>query len=185
MTIEPLPTRRLLLAASGMVLLPRAACARSAKRRRVATLSAGSSGSSPELWTAFRQELRALGVGDDDIIIESRWADGHGERLPELATELVRLAPDVILTTSSETALAVKQATTTIPIVMAQSGDPLVSVLSLVWRAQVGTSPVCRALPLTFQPSWWSCSRRSLRRRPVLPRCSIGRNRRARAGGMR
>ena len=76
-------------------------------------------------WEAFRQGLRTLGYSEEDIAIESRWADGHVERLPELAAELVRLAPEVIVVGSAAAALAAKQATATIPIVVAVFSDPV------------------------------------------------------------
>jgi putative ABC transport system substrate-binding protein len=73
----------------------------------------------------FRQGLRALGYGDEDLEIDARYADGHLERLPDLAAELVRLAPEVIVTTGPATVHASKQATATIPIVMADGADPV------------------------------------------------------------
>jgi putative ABC transport system substrate-binding protein len=66
---------------------------------------------------AFRQGLRALGyVEGQNIGIDYRFADGKLERLPELATELVRLKVDVIIAISTNGALAAKGATSTIPI---------------------------------------------------------------------
>ena len=75
---------------------------------------------------AFRQGLRDLGyVEGQNVVIEYRSADGQAERFPRLASELVRLNVDVIVTRGTPAALAAKQATGTIPIVMASSGDPL------------------------------------------------------------
>jgi ABC-type uncharacterized transport system substrate-binding protein len=75
---------------------------------------------------AFRQGLRELGyVEGHDLMIEYRSAEGHGERFPELATELVRLKVDLLLTRGTPAALAAKNATEKIPVVMASSGDPL------------------------------------------------------------
>jgi putative ABC transport system substrate-binding protein len=85
-------TRRLVLAAAGSLLLPRAAGAQ-AKRRRIAFLSPASQESSKSFFGPFEQGLRALGYGGEDIAIESRYADGHLERFPDLAAELVHLAP--------------------------------------------------------------------------------------------
>src|SRR6266478_7039006 len=63
--------------------------------------------------------LRDLGyVQGKNIVIESRWAEGNYDRLPELAAELVRLNVDVLVTYGTPGVLAAKQATTTIPIVM-------------------------------------------------------------------
>ena len=77
---------------------------------------------------AFRQGLRELGyVEGRNFMIEYRSADGRRERFPELATELVRLKVDVILTRGTPAVMAAKNATGTIPVVMAASGDPLLS----------------------------------------------------------
>ena len=73
---------------------------------------------------AFRASLRDLGhVEGKNVVIEYRWADDKYDRLPALAEELVRLKIDVLVTFSTPGALAAKRATTTIPIVMVQSGD--------------------------------------------------------------
>jgi putative tryptophan/tyrosine transport system substrate-binding protein len=70
--------------------------------------------------------LRELGyLEGKNIVIEYRYAGGSLERLRELAAELVRLKVDVIVTTSSAPTRAAKEATATIPIVMAQDNDPV------------------------------------------------------------
>jgi putative ABC transport system substrate-binding protein len=75
---------------------------------------------------AFRQGLRDLGyIEGKNVIIEWRSADGKVDRQSELTAELVRLKPDVIVTAGSEVTRAVKQATVTVPIVMAQDTDPV------------------------------------------------------------
>ena len=75
---------------------------------------------------AFRQKLRELGhVEGKNIAIEYRWAEGRDDRFPELAAELVRKKPDVIVTTGTPGTLAAKQATSTIPIVFTSIGDPV------------------------------------------------------------
>src|SRR5216684_3170431 len=74
---------------------------------------------------AFRQGLRELGyVEGRDFVIEYRSADGRPERFPGLATELVRLKVDLIVTRGTPAVLAAKNATGSIPIVMATSADP-------------------------------------------------------------
>jgi putative ABC transport system substrate-binding protein len=74
----------------------------------------------------FRQGLRELGyVEGKNIVIEWRSAEGKFDRLPALAAELVRLKVDIIVTGGGATTRAVKEATTTIPIVMTQDGDPV------------------------------------------------------------
>ena len=122
----PLP-RRLVLAGIAAALMPQAGFAQLAARHLIATLSAGSR--TPN-WDAFREAMHALGYGDRQIVFESRWAEGHNERLPDLAAELVRLAPQVIVTGSTAAALAAKRATSTIPIVVTFAADPVGSGLA-------------------------------------------------------
>jgi len=77
-------------------------------------------------WRSFRQELSKLGwIEGKNISIEYRFAEQKPERLPELAAELVRLKVDLIVTSGGTTPLAAKKATSTIPIVMTQSTDPV------------------------------------------------------------
>jgi putative ABC transport system substrate-binding protein len=99
-----------------------------AQQPRVPTIGALVIGNiSPEqFWREFRQGLRDLGyVEGQNIRFEFRSAEGHLDRLPELAAELVRLKVDIIVTWFTPTALAAKQATREIPIVMAETGDPI------------------------------------------------------------
>jgi putative ABC transport system substrate-binding protein len=75
---------------------------------------------------AFRQELRKLGyVEGHNILIEYRWHEGKVDRLPALAAELVNLRLDLILVSGSQPTLALKAATTTVPIVFAGNADPV------------------------------------------------------------
>ena len=84
----------------------------------------------PHYVEAFRQQLRDLGYTEGEhIAIEYRWAEGRDDRLPGLAAELVASHVDVIVTTGTTGTFAAKRATTTIPIVMASSGDPVRSGL--------------------------------------------------------
>ncbi len=87
----------------------------------------GASGESvASLFGALRDGLRDLGyVEGRNVIYERRYADGHMERLAEIAAELVRLRVDVIVTGSSIHVAAAKQATKTIPIVMIFTADPV------------------------------------------------------------
>ena len=74
----------------------------------------------------FRQGLRELGyVEGKSFVIEYRSADGRDERFPSLAAELVRLKVDLILTRGTSAALAAKNATGTIPVVITGVGDPV------------------------------------------------------------
>jgi putative tryptophan/tyrosine transport system substrate-binding protein len=78
----------------------------------------------------FRQSLRELGyVESKNIAIQSRSAEGKLERLRDVAEELVRLKVDVFLTSSTDEALAAKNATRTIPIVFYGVSDPIASGL--------------------------------------------------------
>jgi putative ABC transport system substrate-binding protein len=80
--------------------------------------------------TAFRQGLAALGyVEARNLAIQYRYAAGQGEKLRDLATELVALKPDVILALGGDVAPFVRAATTSIPIVAVVSNDPLQSGL--------------------------------------------------------
>jgi putative tryptophan/tyrosine transport system substrate-binding protein len=75
---------------------------------------------------AFRQGLRELGyVEGKNVLIEWRYAEGKFNRLPELAAELVRLKVDVIVTGGPNSTRPAKEATATIPIVMAFDSDPV------------------------------------------------------------
>jgi putative ABC transport system substrate-binding protein len=75
---------------------------------------------------AFRQELSKLGwIEGKNISIEYRYAEGKLDRYPELAAELVRLKVDLIVASGGATPLAAKRATSTIPIVMTSTGDPV------------------------------------------------------------
>jgi putative ABC transport system substrate-binding protein len=82
------------------------------------------------LLEAFRQEMRKLGwIEGKNITIEYRFAEQKNERLPELAADLVRLKVDLIVVSGTPSSLAAKSATTTIPIVMTNPGDPVGSGL--------------------------------------------------------
>ena len=92
---------------------------------RVGFLYRGSPGPSQEI-DAFQRGLRELGyIEGQNIAVEYRFARGQVGRLPELAAELVRLNPDVIVAPYTPPALAAKQATSTIPIVFAVVADAI------------------------------------------------------------
>jgi putative ABC transport system substrate-binding protein len=75
---------------------------------------------------AFRQGMRKLGYMEgENIVIEWRSAEGKGNRLPALAAELVRLKVDIIITGGPTSNRAAKEATSSIPIVMAFDNDPV------------------------------------------------------------
>ncbi len=95
------------------------------KVHRIGRLSPGPRPPEPTpTMKAFEQGLRDLGyVEGQNLVIESRYAEGRLERLPDLATELVRLKVDVIVAGGSSGIRAAQRATRTIPIVMAVTGD--------------------------------------------------------------
>jgi len=93
---------------------------------RIGYLVSAFPSSTPARIEAFRQGLRELGyVEGKNIVIEYRSAEGKFDRQPALAAELVRLKVDVIVTTGTLVTRAVKEATVTIPIVMANDTDPV------------------------------------------------------------
>jgi len=93
---------------------------------RIGCLYAGSPSTQSDRIEAFRHGLRELGyVEGKNIIIEYRHAEGKLDRLPALAAELVRLKVDIIITGGAPATVAAKEATSTIPIVMTQVGDPV------------------------------------------------------------
>jgi putative ABC transport system substrate-binding protein len=108
--------------AGGLLAAPLAAEAEQARKMwRVGIL--GNENSAP--WEAFRRGLRDLGyVGGRNLSLESRWSEGRTERLPALAIELIQLRVDVIVASGTQAVRAAKQATSTIPIVMAVSAHP-------------------------------------------------------------
>src|SRR3989442_8587838 len=112
---------------AGLLAAPLAAEAQAGKVPRVGFLSPNSA--SDPGWLGrlrvFQQGIRELGyVEGRNIVIESRWAEGKWDRLPGLAAELVGLKVDVIVTYGPPAIQAAKQATGTIPIIMAGVIDP-------------------------------------------------------------
>jgi putative ABC transport system substrate-binding protein len=95
---------------------------------RIGFLGAASASSYASQLEGFRLGLHDLGyVEGTNLLIEYRWAQGEYERLRELMDELVRSNVDVIVTHGTPAALIVKQATATIPVVVALLGDPVAS----------------------------------------------------------
>ena len=97
-----------------------------AKVARIGVLGATSAASFTGFVDELRAGLRELGyVEGKNIVIEYRWADGNYERLPVLARELIQIRVDVIVAATPPAVQAAQRATSTIPIVMVASGDPL------------------------------------------------------------
>ena len=107
-----------------LALAPLAAWAQQARVPRIGYLGNSSPSLEEDLLAAFRQGLRELGYTEgQNIMIEYRWAEGRYDRFPDLVSDLVRIKVDAIVTAGTPGALAAKQATKTIPIVMAVTGD--------------------------------------------------------------
>ena len=103
-----------------------AAAQQAGKVYHVGYLSAPSRESVERALEAFLRRLRELGwIEGQNLIIEYRWADGQVERLPDLAVDLVRRKVDVIVAPAASAALAAKNATSSIPIVMMFPNDPV------------------------------------------------------------
>jgi putative tryptophan/tyrosine transport system substrate-binding protein len=101
-----------------------------AKVPRIGYLSTGAVATDAPRIEAFRQGLRELGyVEGKNINIEYRYAEGRFERVPELAEELIRLKVDILLVSSIAAAETVRKVTATIPIVVANAGNPFGSGL--------------------------------------------------------
>ncbi len=126
---DPVTTRREFVGAlvGGLLVSPLAAEAQQAGRvYRIGFLQTSAPEEQVHLTKALDEGLRELGyVEGRNIVIERRFAGGKQERLPALAAEIVRLKVDVIVTGANPVIAAVKQATATIPVVMAVSRDPV------------------------------------------------------------
>src|SRR5262245_3885557 len=124
--------RRAFVAGTFALLAPPLAveAQQSAKGHRIGLLVGSSESFVAPYIETFRQALRALGyVEGENIAIEYRYADGNYDRLPVLAADLVRLKVDIVVAEGTPPTRAAKQATTTIPIVMTVTGDPVAAGL--------------------------------------------------------
>jgi putative ABC transport system substrate-binding protein len=120
-----LKRRAFLAALCALAVMSAAQAPHAANIPKIGIITIGVGASSPYL-EAFRQGLREHGYTEGkNIILEYRFAQGQLDRLPGLATELVQLDVNVIVTESSPAALAVNRATKKIPIVTAIIGDPV------------------------------------------------------------
>jgi putative ABC transport system substrate-binding protein len=115
----------LLLALAALLAAPLSTAAEpGAKTYRIGYLTLWYSTSDPAQRLALGEALRARGYREGErLLFEGRYAEGRIDRLPELASELVRQRVDIIVAVSTPAGVAAKQATSTIPIVVAGSGD--------------------------------------------------------------
>ena len=119
--------RRAFVTGLGAVLaVPLAAEAQATKVPRIGVLHPGAPATSSHFAAAFDQGLREHGyLQGQNIVVERRFAEAKAERMSDIAAELVRLKVDVIVTSTDPGIAAVRQQTQTIPIVMANSTDPV------------------------------------------------------------
>ena len=142
---------------------------------RIGYLAIGTVASHGRLLEAFTQGLRDLGwIEGQSIAIEYRWVAGQMDRLPALAEELVRLPVDCLVTTSTPVSQAAKDATTSIPIVMAVSADPVGTGLVASLARPGGNLMGMSSISPELGASGSSCSKRYCRRSPGWPSCSMG-----------
>ncbi len=109
-----------------LAVSPNTGAQQGGKIPKIGVLQVGTPASASNLFEAFKQGMRELGyVEGQRVVFERRFGDGRPERLSDLAAELVRIKVDVIVTSTDQGIAAVKQQTQTIPIVMANSTDPV------------------------------------------------------------
>ncbi len=118
--------REFLALLSSAAAWPLAARAQQAAPALIGVLNGGSAAAAAQDLGAFRAAIQQLGyIEGRNILFEYRFADGNLDRLQELASELVRLNPRIIVSAPLPAHLAARTATTTIPIVMANGADPV------------------------------------------------------------
>ena len=119
-----------LLATAILIYAPTADAQQSGKIFRIGFLDVSTASGIAVNVDAFRQELSRLGwIEEKNITIEYRFAEGRNDSLPGLAADLVRLRVDLIVVTVVPAAIALKAATTTIPIVVTSAADPVAAGL--------------------------------------------------------
>ena len=122
------PARRWMasLVLAVLVIPPTAGAQPATKMPKVGVLQVGTATATQALFEAFREGMRERGyVEGQHVVFDRRQGDGRPERVAELAAELVRTKVDVLVTSTDQGIAALKQQTRTIPIVMANSTDPV------------------------------------------------------------
>ena len=147
--------RRVFLGSLGVGLFGTCLTAHAKQTRKVARIGLLRPQSPPDPYTtAIRTSLRHLGyVEGQNVEFEDRWAEGM-ERLPALAAELVRAGVDVIVAISTPAAQAAKEATTSIPIVVAYIGDPVGSGLVASLARPSGNITGVSVLNVDYSAKW-------------------------------
>jgi putative tryptophan/tyrosine transport system substrate-binding protein len=114
------------LVGGATAVLPLVAHAQQLAMPEIGFLGSDSADLYAERLSAFRSGLKQVGYAEgQNVAVEYRWAKGHNDRLPELAADLVRRRVAVLIGSTTPTALALKAATTQIPIVFFVAGDPV------------------------------------------------------------
>lgn len=128
--MKPVARRTFLVCAAALMAPGIARAQASANAPRIGFLGASGAANLGPYVAAFREGLRDLGyVERRNITVDYRFAEGRHERLPALAAELVALGPRVIVTEGSVSAHAARNVSGSVPIVMAQAGDPIAAGL--------------------------------------------------------
>ena len=150
-------------------LWPLAASAQQPAVPVIGVLSASSpDAANPDIAAAFEKGLAERGyVVGRNLAIERRWARGEYDRLGELANELVRLKPTLILVAGNVVALAVMRATSTIPIVFNIASDPV-----KIGLAKSFASPGGNATGISLMTATLTLKRLELIRELVPQRCN-------------
>jgi len=176
--------RRELLATLGgtAAAWPLAARAQQAAKLPTIGLLGAATPSTTSPWiTPFVQRLREFGwVEGRNVVIEYRWAEGRTERYAEMAAEFVRLKVNVIVTHSTPPVVAAKQATSVIPIVFTNAGDPVANGLvaslarpggNITGLSIQGTDTAAKRLDLCAKSSQVCAGWRSWAMLAIQPAC--------------
>lgn len=128
------------------------------KIARIGILPGGSPSSMATLVEAFQQGLHQLGyVEGKNILLEYRYAEGKHEKYRDLADDLVRLKPDIIVVSSTGFTVAAKEATKTIPIVVAGAGDLVGTGIVASLARPGGNVTGSTAMATDLSGNGWNC----------------------------